>query len=277
MLALIALHARTTVHTWEHSEYGPEQHKRILAFTEPVRAVKNLPPNASLADVQAAAQIWIEQPEDSILGDILPPCVEANGERRIVDEIVAARDTLAQRLSLHAERLAAEGQYGDSAKLQVQIMQLADVAKYSTFSTVASSARTQLHSADRITALAAKISESERVEIAHAALSVRSDARPANRLLNRLRALHITQSVRSGDLPIAAQTNRAFDHLASLTNPESMEAASTQDDWIEFVSGKGEVAYLRSQTKVAMAHEAEFQTAIQKLVRTLIVGDDVSP
>ncbi len=270
LIGLIAINSRMNTNHWEFVEYGRETTTRIHAYARPVTLVRQTVVKGKATSPEALRQTidaWLESSRKGELKDIVPPTTYSEGTTPIYDQVVRAKQTLVDTALRHGHVLQSQGKARDAAYFYADVLELADIAKYSEFSSLTESATYQVSTLRRIAQLAPQLDADVRAGILE-----RIDAldpgteRSLIHIVDRLSVAYSHDVQRDGRSAALIEAARDSRRLASNEDPliariNGWEKLSNGDPALVSLSGRSRVAY--SQHVRYQAQLAETRAALE--------------
>ncbi len=277
LIGLIAINSRLNVHHWEFIEYGPETTTRIEAYSRPVQLVRRTIVKGrpvSTADLQATIDAWLDLGRKGELKDIYPPTTQFEGSSVVYDQIVTAKQALVDNSLRYGHTLQRDGKTREAAYVYADVLELAEIAKYSELSSLCESATYQASTLKRLALLAVELEPTDRAAILGRIAKL--DTSPDRSLIHVIDRLSVTYSLdlqREGRSAAPIEAARDSQRLAS--NADPLEARITA--WEQISSSDRSLISLTGRSRIALAQEARFRAQLASARKALdVVGLDPS-
>lgn len=144
MLAIMAIKSRTNYDPWETPGNPAEVESRIDAYVKPMKVLNQALEGRDDAKIRLVARDWLDR---HLKGELrpLPPCSYVDSTREgVKGQITLAKNRLVYRLIEQSEAAQSKGDSKASVSDALLAYKVADVLKYSDFSTVYDTARAQM-------------------------------------------------------------------------------------------------------------------------------------
>lgn len=144
MLAIMAIKSRTNYDPWETPGNSAEVEARIDAYVKPMKVLNQALEGRDDAKIRLVARDWLDR---HLKGELrpLPPCSYVDSTREgVKGQITLAKNRLVYRLIEQSEAAQSKGDSKASVSDALLAYKVADVLKYSDFSTVYDTARAQM-------------------------------------------------------------------------------------------------------------------------------------
>lgn len=252
LVGFIAINSRMNTNHWEFIEYGPETMRRIEAYAGPVaqsRAAIDKGRAKSPEALRKALDAWIVPARNGELKDIPPPTALNEGTTSVYNQILHAKQTLLDVAMREGTRLTVAGKHREAAMLYADVLEIANVAKYSEFSSVSEASTYQVASLKRITEISDQLSTADLAAIVARVDRLESEpGRTLTHVVDRLSAVYAEDLRRQGRSPRPIDAIKAREKLASNSDPmatsmESWQALSRREDALLSMYGRSKVAY----------------------------------
>lgn len=271
LLGMISINSRFSESTWEFIEYGPATSARVSAYIEPVRAVREhlvWKKDANESDVRHVVGLWLEAYRNGELLDIYPATTAFDGSPGVYDQIQAARQKLIDRVKLAAKKHESEGDMATAAFLYADILELANIAKYSEFGALSMSSVVQTDVLHKLTELSSELSESQHEELLSKMTALHQPDRSLAHTMNRVSVVFRADLAREGRPTAIIEAARSSRTLASTTELEQLMI----DEWRQLSNMDRSFAPLYVQSRLAQYNQGKFIEAVKQAVRALSAG-----
>ncbi len=274
LLGFIAINSRMSSNHWEFVEYGPETTKRIEAYVGPVTISRQAIFKGRVTSPDALRQAidaWITASRAGALKDITPATTLSEGSTPVYEQILDARRDLAEVTLRQANLVRNEGRLREAAYLYADVLEIANVAKYSEFSSLSDAAAYQIAALNRLSEIASELDRESRIEIIARIESLDSD--PDRSLIHIVDTLSVAYSrdlLREGRASTTIEAAREQRRLASNEDPllariEGWQQMALTDRTLISMYGRCGTAYRQQSRYHALVEEtcAEFEYGLE--------------
>ena len=268
LLGMIAINSRFNESTWVFIEYGPATSARVSAYIEPVRAVREhlkWKNNADEGDLRYVVGLWLEGYRSGELLDIYPATIADEGLPGVYDQIQTARQELIQRAKRAARKLESEGEIAPAAFLYADVLELANIGKYSEFGALSMSSIIQTDVLQKLIELSPDLSESQHGEILSRIHGLEQPNRSISHTMNRVAVVYRADLARQGRSPAIIEAARNSRTLASAVDGNLFKI----DEWRLLSDVDKSFVPLYTRTRLAHYHQVKFIEATERAVSAL--------
>jgi tryptophan 2,3-dioxygenase len=275
LMGFIAINSRMNVNHWEFIEYGPETVRRIEAYAGPVAQTRHSIHKGrpkSPEDLRAALDAWLVPARRGELLDIPPPTALNEGTTSVYDQILQAKQSLLDVAMRQGTMLSTAGKFREAAMLYADVLEIANIAKYSEFASVSESSTYQVASLKRISDLSGKLSREDQAAIL--ARVNKLDGQPGRTLehvVDRLSAVYAEDLRRQGRSARPVDAIRSRESLASNGDP----MATTMENWQTLSRREDSLMTMYGRSKVAYAQHVRYQSQ-RSLTQATLGGQKAS-
>ncbi len=268
LLGMIAINSRLHESTWEFIEYGPATSARVSAYMEPVRAVREhlvWKQDADDSDVRYVIAVWLEAYRNGELLDIYPATTVSEGFPGVYQQILSARQNLIQRAKLAARQSESEGDVVAAAHLYTDVLELANIGKYSEFGALSRSSVIQTDVLLKLIELSPKLPDLQQQEILARIDMLNQPNRSITHTVNRLSAVYRADLAREGRSMAIIEVVRDSPTLASAEDTDLLKI----DEWRQLSNIDGSLTPLYTSSRLAHYHQTKFREAKAKAADVL--------
>lgn len=269
MLAIISIKSRTHFDPWEAPRNPPDVEARIDAYVEPMRLAKpvlDMPPGKDRSEVLVrVASHWVELHGEGVLKP-LPLCSHVDSLRDgVKGQVVTAKNAMVSDLIVLAGTEADRGDTSLAARYGLLAFRLAEVLKYSDFSTVYDTVRGQLRVLRLCEELWPSMSDTDRAAVIETVSGSTQDTHQLKTLVLHARNLH-AQSLRAQGLErLPIEDAQQFVVIGT-----KLEGDCDDDGLREFrrliVASNGEMPRILTMAKLAWQVEGQRIDAVRRLM-----------
>jgi len=192
-LGLIAVNARAAYFDWRPAEYGERLHQDWLAYAVPIRAshrLISLSPQQKVEHSEEAADAWLTAARSGELRTIPAVDLDDLNHEGARGELMLCRNVVIFQTLESAEIHRAKGNLKRAYEQYVDVIELAQINKYSTPTAVVESSRLQANTARKAAALIDRLA-GEFVAPTSARLQpLLQDPNPTRHVLARMQVLY---------------------------------------------------------------------------------------
>ncbi len=212
-LGWIAVTARAAFFEWHPAEYGDTIHKDWLAYSEPVRQVPlDIERNTRSEWLEGTTELWLSEFRAGRLRNI--PIADINdlasdGPR---GELMTARNLVILHNIQASSKSENDGEYRRAIETLLDVMELAQINKYSTPIAIYESSRVQSLALEKLNRLLPLSPGSWDIAAQRIAkLTPRQDR--FRHVLSRIQMMYRLPNTNPGQIPFTAGTSRAWNSL----------------------------------------------------------------
>lgn len=265
MLAIISIRTRTNFDPWEAPRNTAEVEARVDAYVEPVRAITLLGQDPAPEAVRSVAKRWLEAADSKRLLE-LPPCSYLETVRDgVKGQIVTEHNRLCMMVYGIAE---AEKKAGDSDRAASDALlayRLAEVVKYSDFSTVYECSRNQIRFLEFLANVAPAAPRSGN-EVRRVLKSSDVQLEKLNRVLYRMRTLHQEAMRARGQEALPIEDVQQYAQIGTLIQTRC-DVDNLRQVRRMILASNGDMPHILTVTKQAWQIESRRAELAQRVLR----------
>jgi hypothetical protein len=265
MLAIMAIKSRTYFDPWESPHNNAEVEARVDAFVGPMKAASKLGDYTDASQLRTVAQLWVD---DAAPGKLKPLslCTVVDSMRDgVKGQIVTTKNHMTSTLEELSQVELAQGNRKQALSDSLLAYRLAEVIKYSDFSTVYDTVRGQMHALKTLKECIPGASASERREVATVVLSSGFDAKPLNRILLQTRTNYAECLRAQGRRSLPIEDTQQFAQVGSMMQAKCDDRGVRQMRSL-IVASNGEMPRILTTAKLAWQMENARFAAVKELV-----------
>lgn len=266
-LGAIVINARLPAPPDSNKQFGPDAHRELLKYVEPVRAAQALnaiPPEERAKVLDKVTALWISRTrEQGSLETVLAPEFLSMSQDSVLTDIKFARMTVVMSLHDRAGRFAVSKDFALEARTQVSVFQIASIDKYSDFPSINQFANLQVKALNRICELAPQLSDADKHAIWSEIAEVDVNASSVREVAMHLRRIHADYLAKKNDSALISRVSQSYHALATAaedTTPESVQTLRVAS----VNSGDDEFVKIGSMGRLAVVAEKSYRNALAR-------------
>ncbi len=269
LLGLIAINSRYKVNGWEFIEYSPETSARIETYVGPItasrahfRSDEHKRCSASCPGVDT----WLAAKWSGLLKDVHPPTSFVDDNSTIYWQIIKEKNHVMSEANKIALRLEEKGFKSEAAFAYMDMLDIADVAKYSEFGSLIESSVSQVSTLEKIRRLVPSLSDEDRAHLIERMTALDSPARSLSVTADKMAGAYRMDQSRSRHYTVTYEAAQTGSLLASAGD----EGKDRIDSLQRMIGTDASALALYSQSQLAYIQERRFSSALQNLRVALI-------
>lgn len=268
MLAIMAIKSRTNYDPWETPRNTADVESRIDAYVKPMQTLDQALESGNSDQIRTAAKLWIDGQEAGALRP-LPPCSYVDSTRDgVKGQVTLAKNRLVYRLIELSEHHLEADQPTKALDDALLAFRVADVLKFSDFSTVYDTCRAQLRIMKTVETALKQAKDCQRSEIRALLAKCTVDLKPLNRILLQSRRLY-TESLRAtGQESLPIEDTQQFAQIGSAMQARC-DAENLQNVRRLIVASNGDMPRILTTAKLAWQIENQREEAAKTLLKKL--------
>lgn len=263
LLGIISINSRMSTNHWDFVEYGPETSERIFAYVVPIERVRatfvgGVP--TSRAAHRETIDLWLALDRSGDLRDIPPATTMNDGTSAVYEQVLAERQVLVDATVKWAKSESGAGNYSAAAELLADAIDLANIAKFSEFSSLAESANYQAQALAQLASISPRLSEEQRAMLLKRLEGLEpTSERSLSNLVDRYSIAYSRDLRREGRSTALIEAARDRQKLASTEDPimsriEGLQQLSISDRSLISLYGR---------SRMATIHHARFEKQLE--------------
>ncbi|MCH8978236.1 MAG: hypothetical protein IH945_03210 [Armatimonadetes bacterium] len=236
-----------------------------------------LPPLANGSDVHFGGRtvghvvgLWLKAYRSGELLDIYPATTAIESSPGVYFQIQEARQELIRWAKLAAKKRKSEGDFAAAAFLYADILELANIAKYSEFGALSSSSVVQTGVLQKLIELSPELSESQHEELLSRINGLHQPNRSLAHTMNRMSVIYRSDLAREGRSTAVIEVTRNSRTLASAADVDQLRI----DEWRQLSDIDRSFAPLYTLSRLAQYHQVKFIEAHERAVSALSARPD---
>ena len=273
LLGVIAINSRFSESTWEFIEYGPATSVRVSAYIEPVKAVRERlvwNADADESDVRYVVGLWLDAYRNGELLDIFPATTADESSLGVYYQIQAARQELIYRAKKAARKRESEGEIVIAAYLYTDILELANIGKYSEFGALSSSSIVQADVLHKLIELSPELTESQHEDIVSRISGLQQPNRSIAHTMSRVSVVYRADLARQGKPTAIIAAARSSRTHASAADRDLFRI----DEWRQLSDADSSFAPLYTLSRLAHYQQVKFIEANEQAISALTAEPD---
>ncbi|MBX7131399.1 MAG: hypothetical protein K1X67_01850 [Fimbriimonadaceae bacterium] len=264
----MAIKSRTNYDPWESPRNTADVESRIDAYIQPMKGLNQALELGDEASVREVAREWIDQHERGVLRP-LPPCSYVDSTRDgVKGQITLGKNRLTYRLIDQSDELLAAGRTSEAISDALLAYKVANVLKFSDFTTVYDTCRAQLRVLKTLEDARSRLGPEQKKEVRHLLAGYVVDVKPLNRILLQSRRLYTESLQAKGQESLPIEDTQQFTQIGNVLQARC-DAESLQSVRRLIVASNGDMPRILTTAKLAWQMENQLEKASKTLLEDL--------
>lgn len=272
LVAAIAINGRGGAPQDDRAVFGPENHKRLLQYVEPVRAADELsqkPQGQEQATLDKAVALWSGLADEAMSVNVMPVDFEVPSQDTVLGNINESKQVVLFHLEQKIERDSENKDFDACAIGLVQAMKIASVDKYTEFSAVHQFGQVQSRYATVLAQIAPKVSPEVRKQVVAELEKLTDSGTKLQTIVSNMRDIHCASMGKKNKASVTIELSEGYGAVAELVQTRSdaamtrLREVSVRDDMPLEMASVGSVA------RLAVKSETTFQTNLGQALAAL--------